>query len=398
MKKYLLLLVLMAGIQSFSWSKNKTWTCINENGETIFRIEAVYVSDFSNGLAQIKKNTLVNNQWVTGYGYINRKGEVVIPCDLDDAEDFNTDVTWIKRKGENFYRLINMKGEEIPTKKYEKVKNFYGDENQLSAVYENGKMGFVNKAGEEVIPCKYTGSSMFTEGLASVCLADSRVNAYGFINKKGEEVIPLAFNQSGTSSFKKGLARAKVNGRTALIDKTGKTVFETKKGNIQGHGFGMVLVITKPNRRGWGWLNFENEFVIDPEYDYAMNFNEDGYAIVEKNDLKGVIDTTGKVVIPLKYETVYHDITNDGFFCGVMPSKGGTVSMANAQKDYFDKDLNPIPLQNVKYIMSARNGNRIIFSDMNDRKGYLNRDFEVAIPAQYSRVNFFSEGLAWVRD
>ena len=394
----MLLFTLLVGMQLIGWSKNKTWTCINVNGETIFRIEAIYVSEFSNGLAKVYKNTLVNNQWVTGYGYVNKKGKVIIPCDLEEAMDFESDFTWIKKKGENFYRLVNKKGVEIPTKHYQKVKNFYAFQQDVCAVFEDDKMGFIDTTGKEIIPCQYIGSSVFTEGLASVCMADAREEAYGFINKKGEVVIPLNFKQAGSSSFKKGLARATVNGSTALINQSGQVVFETEKGNIQGHGFGMVLVITKPNRRGWGWLNFKDEFVIDPQYDYARNFNEDGYAIVEKNGLKGVIDTTGNVVIPLKYETVYHDISKDGFFAGVVPSKGGMVSMANAEKHYFDKDFNRIPLDQVKYIMSARYGNRIAFSDLNNRKGYLNRHFDVAIPAQYSKVNFFNEGLAWVRD
>lgn len=385
-------------INIIGYSKNKNWTCINENGETIFRIEAMRVYEFKNGLARVYKNTLVNNQWVTGYGYINQKGEVVIPCDLEKAMDFESDVTWVKKKGEDFYRMINKQGKIIPTKEYKKVKNFFDFQKDICAVFEDGKMGFVDSTGKERIPCKYTGSSVFTEGLASVCLANAKEEAYGFINRNGEAVIPLAYKQAGSSSFRKGLARASVGGSTVLVDKTGKIVFQTKKGNIQGHNYGRILVITKPNRRGWGWLDFNDKFVINPEYDYAQNFNEDGFAIVEKNGLKGVIDTTGKVIIPLEYETVYHDITKDGFFAGVLPSKGGAISMANTQKHYFDKNLDRIELDNIKYIMSARYGNRIPFSDMNNRKGYLNRNFEIAIPAIYSRNEFFSEGLAWVLD
>ncbi|MGB1102483.1 MAG: WG repeat-containing protein [Crocinitomicaceae bacterium] len=396
MRQLLLLLALL--IYIIGYSKNKNWTCINENGETIFRIEAMRVYEFKNGLARVYKNTLVNNQWVTGYGYINQKGEVVIPCDLEKAMDFESDVTWVKKKGEDFYRMINKQGKIIPTKEYKKVKNFFDFQKDTCAVFEDGKMGFVDSTGKERIPCKYAGSSVFTEGLASVCLANAKEEAYGFINRNGEAVIPLAYKQAGSSSFRKGLARASVGGSTVLVDKTGKIVFQTKKGNIQGHNYGRILVITKPNRRGWGWLDFNDKFVINPEYDYAQNFNEDGFAIVEKNGLKGVIDTTGKVIIPLEYETVYHDITKDGFFAGVLPSKGGAISMANAQKHYFDKNLDRIELDNIKYIMSARYGNRIPFSDMNNRKGYLNRNFEIAIPAIYSRNEFFIEGLAWVLD
>lgn len=91
-------------------------------------------------------------------------------------------------------------------------------------------------------------------------MAISEKGEYGFINEKGEEVIPLKFMQTGTSYFSNGLARASVGGKTVLIDTTGAIVFKTEKGNIQGHYFGLISVITKPNRKGWGWVNFKNEF------------------------------------------------------------------------------------------------------------------------------------------
>jgi len=395
MSKYLLFLFTFLQLHVFG--ANTTWTCINTNGETIFRTEAIHVSEFKNGLAKVYRNTLVNNEWVTGYGFINTEGEIVIPCNLKKANDFNAAVTFVQYEGDDFYTLIDKKGIRIPCKRYENTKNFYPERQSLCAVYEEGRMGFVNAQGIEVIPCKYNGSSMFSYGLASVCLANTEKGEYGFMNEKGEEIIPLKFIQTGTSDFSRGLARVSVKGKTVLIDTSGAIVFETDKGNIQGENFGLISVITKPNRKGWGWVNFKNEFVINPTYDYAVNFNEDGYAIVERDGLKGAIDTTGKIVIPLRYETVYVDISKDGFFAGIYPSKGG-VSMANAGKDYFDKNLDQLFLPDVKYMIAANGGDLILFSTLGGRMGYLNRNFEIHIPGQYSRAFQFSEGYAWVVD
>jgi hypothetical protein len=395
MRKIALLFVLvLAGLSSHA--KNKTWTCINEDGDDMFSIQAISVSDFHNGLAVVYKNTLVNNQWVRGDGYVNKKGEVVVACDLDKAQNFNADVAWIKREGEDFYRLIDKTGRVIPTKKYKKVGTFFKSDLGRCAVYEDGKMGFIDETGKEVIPCIYTGSSSFTEGLACVALASSVKGEYGFINRDGEVVIPLKFIQAGTSSFRNGLARATVAGKTVLIDKEGNVAFKTKNGNIQGVMYGLISVITKPNRKGWGWINFKDEFVINPTYDYAINFNEDGYGVVEKNELKGMIDTTGKVILPLKYETIYCNISKDGYFCGVYPSSEVT-SLANARKDYFDADLNLIPMENVKYLMGAKNGNRIAFANLEGKMGYMDRNYQTVIPPLFAKVKTFSEGLAWVR-
>ncbi|MDG1914328.1 MAG: WG repeat-containing protein [Crocinitomix sp.] len=390
----LLFALILVGLSS--QAKNKTWTCINEDGDDIFSMQAIHISDFHNGMAAVHKNTLVNNEWVTGDGYVNTKGEIVIPCNLLKAQDFKADVAWIRRDGENFYRLIDKTGKVIPTKKYKKVGTFFVSNLGRCAVYEDGKMGFIDETGKEVIPCIYTGSLSFTEGLACVALASSAKGEYGFINRDGEVVIPLKFIQAGTSSFRNGLARATVERKTVLIDKEGKVVFKTKNGNIQGVHDGLISVITKPNRKGWGWINFKDEFVINPTYDYAINFNEDGYGVVEKNELKGMIDTTGKVILPLKYETIYCNISKDGYFCGVYPSSEVT-SLANARKDYFDADLNLIPLENVKYLMGAKNGNRIAFSNMEGKLGFMDRNYHIVIPPLFAKVKTFSEGFAWVR-
>ncbi|OQY04394.1 MAG: hypothetical protein B6I20_03110 [Bacteroidetes bacterium 4572_117] len=393
MKTLVLNLFILLSISATA--KNKTWACINEKGETVFTIKAINVYDFHSGLAKVYKHTLVNNKWITGYGFIDKTGRVVIECNLKKAQDFSAPVTWVKFKNQDYYSLIDKKGNIIPTKKYKKTGSFYSFQKDICAVYENSKMGFIDITGKEVIPCKYLGASVFSEGLASVCDYNSIKGEYGFINKKGEEIIPLKFIQSGTSSFHNGFARAQVQGRTVLVDKTGKIVFKTSKGNIQGYNHNLIRVFTKSIRNGWGWLNMKNVFVIKPIYDKAKPFNEDGYAIVEKNRLKGLIDTTGKILIDFKYKTVYADYKKDGFYMGVYPNKEHK-SLFDSKKDYFDADFKIINTTNYKHVSSAKQGDLLPFTNINGKTGYLNRQFELVIQAKYSRAKTFSEGLAWV--
>lgn len=68
----------------------------------------------------------------------------------------------------------------------------------LAAVRRNGKWGYINLKGEEVIPCQFSDAfppGQFSEGLA--CVVDDRAEAdkklwnkrVGFINKKGEWIL-----------------------------------------------------------------------------------------------------------------------------------------------------------------------------------------------------------------
>ncbi len=395
MKKILLLtLIMFFSVSNLAWSKNKLWQCINEKGQTIFTINAIQVYNFHNGLARVYKNTLVNNVWVTGYGYINTRGEVVIPCNLKKAYDFTGDYTWVKLPNQEHYTLIHKSGKIIPTKPYKKVGYFFEDQTDVCAVYENGKMGFIDMTGKEIIPCKYLGTSYFKNGLTCVTLYDGKEEKYGFINKKGEFVIKMQFNQPGPSSFEYGMARVRVNGKTVLIDTTGRVVFKTAHGNIQGVYKDLISVFKGKNRTNWGWVNLKDEVVIHQKYDHVIDFNDDGLAIVELNGLKGVIDTSGKMVVPLKYKTVYCNLTDDGFIMGVYPSKERT-SLMESRKDYYDANFNLIDTKNFQYIQHAK-GSKYIPFKQNDKWGFLNRNYQVIFRAQFKKVKLFSEGLAFV--
>ena len=88
----------------------------------------------------------------------------------------------------------------------------------LAEVKRNGKCGYVNKSGEEVIPLKYDYVFAFSEGLATVKLNGK----WGFINTSGEEVIPLKYDEA--TYFTNGKAQVKLNGREFYIDKNGNEI------------------------------------------------------------------------------------------------------------------------------------------------------------------------------
>jgi len=55
----------------------------------------------------------------------------------------------------------------------------------LAGVEKNGKWGFIDKTGKEVIPCTYDYAESFSDGLAKVTI-NGKAN---FIDKTGKVVI-----------------------------------------------------------------------------------------------------------------------------------------------------------------------------------------------------------------
>ena len=70
----------------------------------------------------------------------------------------------------------------------------------LVSVEQNDKVGFIDKAGKQVIPPRYADAQPFSEGLAAVRIKGK----YGYIDRSGKMVIPPQFEDAGP--FSEGLA------------------------------------------------------------------------------------------------------------------------------------------------------------------------------------------------
>jgi hypothetical protein len=179
-----------------------------------------------------------------------------------------------------------------------------------------------------------------------------------------------------------------------MIDTSGKVVFKTSYKSLQDFNYGLAAICTKSDRTGWGFVNLNNELVIPAKYDYVNSFNEDGLAIVEIDDKKGVIDTTGKIVIPLKYETVYCDLTKDGYICGVYKSDQPEPFFKKKQ-DYFNDKFMPITFPG-KVIASANYGSIMKVISEEGLDGFMNREFKIIVTPQYKRAGSFHDNKAWI--
>ena len=137
-------------------------------------------------------------------------------------------------------------------KKYDWKGEYYQG---LASVSLNGKYGFIDKTGKEVIPIKYDDAAeSFSEGLAEVKLNDK----WGFIDKTGKEVIPIKYDNA--YSFSEGLAKVKLNDKWGFIDKTGKEVIPIKYDNAYSFSEGLAEV--ELNNK-WFYINQKGEYAKD---------------------------------------------------------------------------------------------------------------------------------------
>lgn len=94
----------------------------------------------------------------------------------------------------------------------------------LALVQVNGKYGFIDNNGKEVVTPKYNHIGKF--GIYKSDWALVKLNGkYGFIDKKGKEVVAPKYNHIGKfNASKPNLALVKINGKHSFIDDKGNEV------------------------------------------------------------------------------------------------------------------------------------------------------------------------------
>jgi hypothetical protein len=247
-------------------------------------------------------------------------------------------------------------------------------------------MGFINASGKEIIPCKYIGDPCFHSGLVCLRSSNTAEEKYGFFNNQGEQIIPFKFVQGAYCEFENGECCVKMNDKNILINTKGEIVFTPSlTNNSSTFSDGLALAYTNPDRTGFGYYNRNNEWVIQPIYTSAKSF-ENGLAIVEMNGKFGVINTLGKEVIPIKFDNIFGNCSDQGLFSCVL---NNLTYFYNSQGKYFTN-------VEVKQVCGKNGGKLYPFKNMLGKMGFMNADGTVHIDAQYDNVEAFYEGKAWV--
>ena len=186
--------------------------------------ELTYIPDdgyFHEGLATFYKC----GKW----GFIDKKGIVVIPCIFDSAGDFSEGFAGIKCNEK--WGFVDNTGREVIPCIYDEVEDFHEG---FAWIKHNEKWGFVDNTGREVVPCIYDSVHNFHEGLAEV----ERNKKWGFVDNTGREVIPCQYVR--TMHFQEGKAQVNENDTQdrfsfarswIYIDKTGRRIIEKKTEN-----------------------------------------------------------------------------------------------------------------------------------------------------------------------
>lgn len=363
---------------------------IDKKGKVILEPKYSYIWGFSEGLFSVETYGEERKR-----GFADTTGKIVIPLIYSDAALFSEGICAVMKDNKK-WGLIDKTGKEITVFKYDKISSF---SDGVAFAELAGKYGLIDKQGKEIISLHPDGLESFaktfldnadkgntanfifdqyqsfSENLGAVKLKEK----YGFIDKSGAIVIPIIYDY--VEPFYKGTAIVKLDKKIQIIDKTGKTIKDLK---YSGLGFSREDATNVKLDGKYGRIErATGKEILPPLYDALQRFQKDMTAWAQLNGKWGMIDKSGKVIVPFKYnERDYLWDSDDLYKCRV------------DDKFCFFDEKNKKELTEVKYDSIGKFKEGFVVVRKDNKFGYVDLLAKELGAVNYRYARAFSEDLA----
>jgi len=371
---------------------NEKYGYIDITGKNITPIIYEFQSDaFCNGMCRVKRD----GKW----GFIDKSGKEVIAAKYSSVHNFHEGLaavqstvyseihkTYVKAWG-----FIDIYGREITEfkyniEKYEREASVGDFVDGLAIVKINNKLGYINKAGKEVIPVIYDGVGGFHDGLVRVTV-DTKMTTrgiwYKYLDKNGNQPFPETFAIAG--DFNNGIA---------IVGKckegygcANPKYYIDKKGNVVNKQSELDCASKESGGRDdvkYGCKNFSGKIIIPPLYDDCPYFYN-GIALVRINNKYGYINETGKNITPIKYDFASNFVGD--LSCVSLNNKQCIINKDGFElSDFYDKIIFDYQKPSVFFPVKE-----------NNKWGCIDVNGKIVVPIEYEEVAVPREKMVAVK-
>ena len=274
-------------------------------------------------------------------GYINKKGQLVIPFNYISAEEFRDNQAKVFKEGSEEYFFIDKNGNKIAS-----PSGLFPDSKRINGKY---LWGYVDGQGHTVIQYQYKDAKDFREGLARVqsedgsyyfikntggaltdrhneiaeyasdgfirykpnVMPNNATPKWGFLNRFGRRTIPAKYYDAG--DFSEGIAYVEeLIGEElwcGFIDNNGNKVHRTKYNIATDSRFKDGYIVARDESGKYGYINRQGQPLTSFMFDYAEDFSE-GLARVSVGDKWGFVDKKGNTTFNPPTSTTNNNVQN----------------------------------------------------------------------------------------
>ena len=312
--------------------------------------------------------TILNNK----IGYIKYTGEVIVEPKYDFGFFFQK--TRAIYQFNDKWGIIDVSGKEVISPKYDAIfreieLNEEDEINKSSGIKR--QYNFLEISYEEAIP--------FEEGMVQVKIG----NRWGVADTKGVEIVKPIYDW--VRNFSDGYAIVHNKNKYGCLNEKGELVLPCKYKELNSFYHGLSLL--EENKEFW-YINIKGEKVLGP-YQLAKEFTYPE-TIVKVNDKFGIIDTTGKFLIPPKYDKIY------GRFKDYYKYKYyHYFTWIDNKMGYIDNNLKTI-IEPSKYDDVGDLSKGIIIVTLNKKDGLVDSTGKEILSPKYERIYDFYIDIAQI--
>lgn len=360
--------ILLSKTTFYAVRSNNKWGFVDSTGHIWIECKYDWVDDFNDGMALAAINDSV--------GYIHKNGKWAIEPQYEEAHPFKAGYAIVGRK--ELFGLIDRTGRLIIPIQEEDLSNDGPNETpRLFRAFRNGVTRYYSTAGAIVVESKMEKAGDFHSGMAYYVLNGK----YGFLNTNGKTIIQPKYDWA--ENFKNGLARVMQANKYGLIDTSGRMLINCEYDRIDEFNEGHALIIKDGK---FGLVNREGRIAVDIKYPVYAELSaskglQDGLIKIERLKKRGMIDLTGKEVVPVKFDDLR--TFNEGL-CAVRIGKWGYIDLKNKTiiAPAFD------------YAWDFKEG--LARVKLKEKIGFIDRSGKIVIKTTYDEATDFEDGMAIV--
>ena len=390
-----------------TYKENGKYGLINLEGKQITKpvYDEISSINYKEGTFLVKQNELE--------GIINMKGKVIIKCEYESvtsdnyySENGNKKQAGfiVSKKTEDGYRYgyANYRGTIILNPIYtqlERVTEIANEKGVYFIAFKNGQAGLL-KNNKEILNYEYEDIQYNVLGSIFVT---KRNGKYGAVNQEGTTVLYPEYDNVYTGGMYLNALKDK---DIFIFDLNGNKIETNEVSKTKTENANYYIPIDKNYK--YKVVDSKDNIIIDKDYTYIEYLPGD-YFIVERDSKSGIIDSNGKSVIELKYDSISRinetDIlqmeTNKNIALYNLNMKE-IVSMDNAivkeVKDekayillYSDTDFKYLDKKgNILTSQNLFENNSLFAKNINGKWGFVDKDGNLKVQNDYELVTDFN--------
>lgn len=291
--------------------KEDKFGIVDEQNNQILPIEFEEIDSlFTNNVFACKKDS----KW----GVVNSNNQVVIDYNYLSCVINSKCIIVKSSKNE---QMFDFEGKAIQETTYDKI---YGTNDDFMIIEKSDKYGVYSLAdNKEIIAPSYKRIEYISNGLFSV----QKSNKNAIVNKENEELTEYKYNNisalEGTSLIECTDASNSIlldsnMQEIATLDKFSITlkdnyIIATKDEKVKYYDFNGMEITAKEACKDnklfvdikddkYGYVDNQDNVVVDYDYDDAIEFNKKGFAAIKKDGKWAVINSAGNIITEFIYE------------------------------------------------------------------------------------------------